>query len=284
MELSSLRIFKTVAEEGSVTQAAARLNRVQSNVSARLNQLEESLGVTLFNRSGRRMLITAEGARLLDYGLAVVAAVAAAALAWALSHMLALPNISLVFLAAVLLVAVRSSLGPALLCAGLTFLAYDFLFIPPTLSLTIARQEDVLTLLLFLLMAALTGNLASRQRRQLEALRDTQVETGQLLDLSRKLTAATDRQAVLNVAAQQFGAWSDLEICLLSRGRDGVWKVEAGVQRLLVDQERAAAEWSWQHDQPAGLGTDTLPGGRWWWLPLSAEEGPLVLLGVSPRD
>ncbi|OWJ91533.1 histidine kinase [Pseudomonas sp. A46] len=225
-----------------------------------------------------------QGARLLDYGLAVVAAVAAAALAWALSHMLALPNISLVFLAAVLLVAVRSSLGPALLCAGLTFLAYDFLFIPPTLSLTIARQEDVLTLLFFLLMAALTGNLASRQRRQLEALRDTQVETGQLLDLSRKLTAATDRQAVLNVAAQQFGAWSDLEICLLSRGRDGVWKVEAGVQRLLVDQERAAAEWSWQHDQPAGLGTDTLPGGRWWWLPLSAEEGPLVLLGVSPRD
>jgi len=67
MELSSLRIFKTVAEEGSVTQAAARLHRVQSNVSARLNQLEESLGVTLFNRSGRRMLITAEGARLLEY-------------------------------------------------------------------------------------------------------------------------------------------------------------------------------------------------------------------------
>lgn len=67
MELSSLRIFKTVAEEGSVTQAAARLHRVQSNVSARLNQLEESLGVALFHRSGRRMLITAEGSRLLDY-------------------------------------------------------------------------------------------------------------------------------------------------------------------------------------------------------------------------
>ena len=67
MELSSLRIFKTVAEEGSVTQAAAKLHRVQSNVSARLNQLEESLGVSLFHRSGRRMLITEEGARLLDY-------------------------------------------------------------------------------------------------------------------------------------------------------------------------------------------------------------------------
>jgi DNA-binding transcriptional LysR family regulator len=67
VELSSLRIFKTVAEEGSVTQAASKLHRVQSNVSARLTQLEESLGVTLFHRAGRRLLITPEGTRLLDY-------------------------------------------------------------------------------------------------------------------------------------------------------------------------------------------------------------------------
>lgn len=223
-------------------------------------------------------------ARLADYGLALLAAIAATGLAWAVSQALELPNISLVFLAAVLLVAVRSSLGPALFCAGLSFLAYDFLFIPPTFSLTIERQEDVLTLLFFLLMAGLTGNLASRQRRQLEALRDTQAETTALLDLSRKLTAATDRQAVLSAAVQQFAPWADVEVCLLARSKDGVWKVEAGAQRLLADQERAAAEWSWQHGLPAGLGTDTLPGGRWWWMPLSGEEGPLALLGVSPRD
>ena len=60
---------------------------------------------------------------------------------------LPLPNISLVFLAAVLLVAVRSSLGPALACAALSFLTYDFLFIPPNFSFSIQREEDVLTLL-----------------------------------------------------------------------------------------------------------------------------------------
>jgi DNA-binding transcriptional LysR family regulator len=67
MDLSALRIFKAVAEEGSVTLAATRLNRVQSNVSARLAQLEQSLGVPLFHRSGRRLQITAEGSRLLAY-------------------------------------------------------------------------------------------------------------------------------------------------------------------------------------------------------------------------
>ncbi|MBC9250587.1 histidine kinase [Pseudomonas alcaligenes] len=219
-----------------------------------------------------------------DYLLAVLATLLATGVALGLARYLELPNISLIFLAAVLVVAVRSSLGPALVCAGLSFVIYDFLFVPPTWSLTIDRQQDVLTLLFFLLMAALTGNLASRQRRQLQALRQTQGETTALLELSRKLTAATDRQAVLAAALQQFAPWHEVEVSLLARSADGVWKVEAGAQRLLAEQERAAAEWAWQHDQPAGLGTDTLPGGRWWWWPLSGEEGPLALLGISPKD
>ncbi|WP_331691670.1 sensor histidine kinase KdpD [Pseudomonas sp. ZY71] len=219
-----------------------------------------------------------------DYALALVATVLASALAWAVSSVLPLPNISLVFLAAVLLVAVRSSLGPALACAALSFLTYDFLFIPPNFSFSIQREEDVLTLLFFLLMAALTGNLAARQRRQLQALRDTQEETTELLDLSRKLTAATDRQAVISAAAQHLNGWSDLQLCLLNRDGQGGWKVETGGPLQFTEAERAAADWAWQHDQPAGMGTGTLPFGRWWWWPLSVEDGPLALLGVCAKE
>ncbi|WPX18433.1 sensor histidine kinase KdpD [Pseudomonas sp. 10S4] len=219
-----------------------------------------------------------------DYALALVATVLASALAWAVASVLPLPNISLVFLAAVLLVAVRSSLGPALACAALSFLTYDFLFIPPNFSFAIQREEDVLTLLFFLLMAALTGNLAARQRRQLEALRDTQEETTELLDLSRKLTAATDRQAVVSAAAQHLNGWSDLQLCLLNRDGQGGWKVETGGPLEFSEAERAAADWAWQHDQPAGAGTGTLPFGRWWWWPLSVEDGPLALLGVCAKE
>ncbi|WP_321851226.1 sensor histidine kinase KdpD [Pseudomonas paraveronii] len=218
-----------------------------------------------------------------DYALAVVATVIAAALAWAVASVLPLPNISLVFLAAVLLVAVRSSLGPSLVCAALSFLTYDFLFIPPKFSFAIQREEDVLTLLFFLLMAALTGNLAARQRRQLQALRDTQEETSELLDLSRKLTAATDRQAVISAAAHHLEGWSDLDLCLVNRDDHGGWKVETGGPLTFTEAERAAADWAWQHDQPAGKGTGTLPFGGWWWWPLSSEEGPLGLLGVSAK-
>jgi len=256
-------------------------------LGTRLLRDTHGLEINVLNRDEARLPARARGAGewvWFDYGLALLATVAATGLAWAVSSVLALPNISLVFLAAVLLVAVRSSLGPALACAALSFLAYDFLFIPPTFSLSIYREEDVLTLTFFLLMAALTGNLAARQRRQLQALRDTQEETSELLDLSRKLTAATDRQAVLSAAAQHLDGWRELQIWVVGHDSAQGWLDPAGHPLALSDNERAAADWAWHHDQPAGMGTGTLPSGRWWWSPVSAQDGPLALLGVRDRE
>lgn len=272
---------------GRSRQRLRRRWRFGRGLAERLLSLGEGLEISVLDTEVERAQVSRSARAALqwrDYLLAPLAALLASGLALGLARLLELPNISLIFLAAVLVVAVRSSLGPALLCAGLSFLAYNLLFIEPLLSLKIARQEDVLTLVFFLLMAALTGNLATLQRRQLQSLRRTQAETTALLELSRKLTAATDRQAVLSAAMQQFAVWPDVEVSLLSRSRDGIWKVEAGVQRLLNEQEHAAADWSWQHGQPAGLGSGTLPNGRWWWWPLAGEEGPLALLGIAPKD
>ncbi|SPC14570.1 LysR family transcriptional regulator [Cupriavidus taiwanensis] len=67
MELAELEIFRAVATEQSVTRAARLLDRVQSNVTTRVKQLEEALGVALFQRDSKRMLLTPEGHRLLAY-------------------------------------------------------------------------------------------------------------------------------------------------------------------------------------------------------------------------
>jgi len=67
MELTELRIFKAVAEQGGIIKAAAALNRVQSNVTTRVKQLEERLGTRLFHRQGRRLVLSSEGRLLLDY-------------------------------------------------------------------------------------------------------------------------------------------------------------------------------------------------------------------------
>jgi DNA-binding transcriptional LysR family regulator len=67
MDLVELKIFKTVAEQGGVTKAAAALNRVQSNVTTRVKQLEERLGTKLFHRQGRKLVLSSEGKVLLGY-------------------------------------------------------------------------------------------------------------------------------------------------------------------------------------------------------------------------
>src|SRR2546426_5743486 len=67
MDLAALQIFKTVAETGGITKAAAKLHRVQSNVTTRVKQLEEQLGTKLFHRERRKLSLSAEGRLLLDY-------------------------------------------------------------------------------------------------------------------------------------------------------------------------------------------------------------------------
>ncbi|KAB8313744.1 LysR family transcriptional regulator [Erwinia endophytica] len=73
MELTQLEVFRAIAEEGSVTAAAERLHRVPSNISTRLRQLEEELGVALFSREKLRLHITDAGRTLLDYAARILA-------------------------------------------------------------------------------------------------------------------------------------------------------------------------------------------------------------------
>lgn len=67
LDLDALEIFRAVATEGGVLRAADKLNRVQSNVTTRVKQLEERLGAVLFHRQGRRLALSAEGRLLLGY-------------------------------------------------------------------------------------------------------------------------------------------------------------------------------------------------------------------------
>ncbi|KPY00265.1 Sensor protein KdpD [Pseudomonas amygdali pv. mori] len=82
-------------------------------------------------------------------------------------------------------------------------------------------------------------------------MRDTQEQTSELLDLSRKMTAATDRKAVLNAAEQHFSGWKELYLCLVDRDGQGGLVVETGGPLTFSEAERAAADWAWQRHRHA---------------------------------
>ncbi|MEO1111739.1 MAG: LysR substrate-binding domain-containing protein [Pseudomonadota bacterium] len=67
MDLGDLKIFVAVVREGGITRAAEKLHRVQSNVTTRIRQLEDKLNTRLFDRRGKRLVLTPAGRTLLDY-------------------------------------------------------------------------------------------------------------------------------------------------------------------------------------------------------------------------
>ena len=72
MEVSELKIFLAVVKKGSISRAAEEIHCVQSNVTARIKQLEERLGVTLFHRKSRGVTLTTSGHQLLEYAERII--------------------------------------------------------------------------------------------------------------------------------------------------------------------------------------------------------------------
>jgi len=73
LDLTALRAFATVADAGGVTKASGLLNLTQSAVSMQLKRLEESIGVALFDRSARRLVLTNAGEQMLSYARRMLA-------------------------------------------------------------------------------------------------------------------------------------------------------------------------------------------------------------------
>ncbi|MDR9423693.1 MAG: DUF4118 domain-containing protein [Marinobacter sp.] len=106
-----------------------------------------------------------------DYAWAVGSVGVATAVALGLQHVLPIGNLSLVFLTSVLWVAARTGMRPALFTAVLSFLAYNFLFTEPRFTLHMTDSDELLTVMFFLIIAVIGGNLAGRQRDQVRMLR-----------------------------------------------------------------------------------------------------------------
>ncbi len=197
---------------------------------------------------------------------------------------LANSDVGLVFLTAVLLSAITYGLGPSLLACVLSALAYNFFFLPPLYTFTIADPENVVALFFFLLVALLAGNLAARLRAQVIAARERAKTTGDLYQFSRKLGLAVEMDDLLWATAHQIALMLKLRVVLLLP-EAGALAVRAGFppEDLLGEADLAAATWCWQHIRPAGRGAQTLPGARWLFLPMRTGRGAVGVVGID-RD
>jgi two-component system sensor histidine kinase KdpD len=212
---------------------------------------------------------------------AVVVGVATAS-AKALQLYLPLPDLSLVFLTAVLFSAVTWGLLPSIFAAILSVLVYNFLFIPPLYTFSVASPRDLLNLIVFLIAAVLTSNLAARVRNQAEAAKHREARTAALYALSRQIAGAAELNDVLRAIVTYVAQVLSAKVVVLLPEADRIFPQAAHPADIeLTEAERAAATWAWQHNQPAGRGADTLPGSDWFYLPLATARSTVGVLGLQ---
>ncbi|MEQ1578533.1 MAG: sensor histidine kinase KdpD [Hyphomicrobium sp.] len=211
--------------------------------------------------------------------LAVAMAIATGKILEALTN---LPNLSMVFLFAVvacaLMYGVRSAIGAAIL----SFLSFNFFFIEPRYTFTVAAPHELFALFIFLVVAAVIGGLAGRLKEQADATRERAEATQSLYDFSRRLSGAVSLDDVLWLLANQSAAAvKGKSIILIHDGKDlviqGAWPPED----TMATTEWAAARWAYKERAPAGRFTSTLPSASYHFRPMTSNNMPLAVIGVE---
>jgi two-component system sensor histidine kinase KdpD len=191
-------------------------------------------------------------------------------------------NVDLVFLTAVVSVAVRFGLWPSLLASVAASLCYNFFFLPPVYTFTITDPTNVAAFFFFMLIALLVSNVAARVRTQAVTAISRVRTTESLYAFSRKLAGTATLDDVLWATAYQTALMLKVRVVLLLP-EDGVLTVKAGYppEDQLDKADLAAANWAWGNDRPAGRGSDTLPGAKRLFLPMRTGRGAIGVIGID---
>ncbi|HEY1612456.1 MAG TPA: sensor histidine kinase KdpD [Rhizomicrobium sp.] len=218
------------------------------------------------------------------YVAAFAITLASLGIALVLQRFLGIQNVALVFLTGVLATAVAYGLWPSLFACVVSMLAYNFFFLPPIFTFTIAGPENVVALFFFLVVALIASNLAARLRAQAFAARDRAKTTEDLYTFSRKLAGVITLDDLLWATAYQIASMLKLRVVLLLPEGETV-AVRSGYppEDILSEADLAAAKWCWLNNTPTGRGADTLPGAKRLFLPMRTGRGPVGVVGLD-RD
>jgi two-component system sensor histidine kinase KdpD len=215
-----------------------------------------------------------------DIGLPLVAVAAATYLGTLIEHFIDLPNVSLLYLLAVLISAVYAGYFAALLAAILSGLAYNFFFIPPISTFTIASPHEVFGLVVFVIAALISGGLASRLSDQAATASRRAAATQALYDFSRKLSGTAKADDVIWAAVTQMQASLKRDILFLSaEGGELALAAAWPPDTELEVADMMAARWAMEKNEPAGNGTGTLPNSPFQFRPLGASAGVVAVIG-----
>ncbi|MDO6415608.1 sensor histidine kinase KdpD [Sphingomonas sp. BIUV-7] len=212
----------------------------------------------------------------------MVAAVTGAASA--LSHVLDLGNVALLYLLPVMAAASLFGLRTGLFAGLASSLTYNFFFLPPTGTLTVSNPENVISIFVLLGVAVVTSQLTARVRAQADLAASSARTNAALAGFLRRLTPMGDPIELARAICEELARLFGLQTVLLGPAGTGLVVQAASEADYRLDtMEMAAAQWAFDTSTPAGKGSGTLAASEWLFQPLRAGGKPLAVMGLA-RD
>jgi two-component system, OmpR family, sensor histidine kinase KdpD len=190
------------------------------------------------------------------YGVAFVTTGAVTVVSAVIERAAHVPNISLLYLPAILVTAVAFGTWPSLLAAALSVAQYDFFLLRPLFTLTIARAEDALAFVIFAIVAVLTSQLAAGARHRTHAAEQRATELEALYSLGQTLMRARDVDAVLQAITKEIVDFFDVDHCAILVPGEGQRLSRVAETEKRVSRTRAiaaTAEWVFRQGKEVAL-------------------------------
>ena len=220
------------------------------------------------------------------YALSVAVCGAVTAATAPLYNRLELTNIVMLFLLAVVGIALRWGRGPAVLGAFVSVAAFDFFYVPPRLTFAVSDAQYVVTFAVMLFVALVVGQLTAGLKYQAEVSTQRESRARALYEMSRELSGALLTEQIADIAsrfiASEFEARAALFVAGLEERLHAPIMSGNGGDALPIDS--SIAQWSYDRGEAAGFGTDTLPGSPVLYLQLRAPMRLRGVLAVQPTQ
>ncbi len=205
-------------------------------------------------------------------------------------------SLAILFLTAVVYSAAAYGMAAASFTSVLSVGLFDFFFSTSRYQFGVNSTQDVLLLVPFLLVAAVTSNLSGGLRHQANRSQRQAREARALFQLTRDIAVATDTAAIFRAIVVQCNDIFDCDTMLLTpftgaggdadafgslRARTASLQAAYPPHAVLTHDEIEAARWAFSHGARAGHGTDIMPDLDVVFQPLATTDGPVAVLAIK---
>jgi two-component system sensor histidine kinase KdpD len=193
-------------------------------------------------------------------------------------------NIVAIYILTVVLVAVRFGRGAAATAAVLSVCSFDFFFVPPRFSFAVSDVQYLLTFGIMLAVGLITGQLTAGLRFQARVASHREERAGSLYEIARDLSGAVQTDQVVRISDESIERTFRASAALLLPDAAGKLTAASSRADLSLAVDIGIAQWAFDKGQPAGFGTDTLPGSEVLYVPLRAPVQARGVLAVKAQN